>query len=554
MNDGEAASHVANGRPHDGLLRDLMSLMALPALWTGRSAQTVLDMVGDAVERMVSVTAVLAQVEVALDEAPVLQLKLRRTPWSGAPPAEWAAFIHECEAHVRRSDAAVTLASPNGELQTVRLLAGTGKRATCLWFASDRPGFPSDADLAVLRAAVTLTGTALNAARLDAERERASRAKDEFLAMLGHELRNPLAPIVTTLEIMKAKGLGALAPEHAVLERQAAHLGRLVDDLLDSSRITNGRLRLQKRPVALCEVLDGALEAARPALEARRQHVVNRTGGLDAMVEGDAERLQQVFGNLLLNAAKFTPEAGRIEIDAHVEAGRVSVQVRDTGRGIEPSVLARVFDLFTQGATTIDRSEGGLGIGLAVVRNLVLAHGGTVEAASAGPGAGATFTVRLPTLAASPDEPIETERSPVRAVDPREPLTGPAGAPLRVLVVDDNADARDMTGMLLELAGIEVRTAGSSEAALEALETFEPDACLLDIGLPRLDGYQLATAIRGRAGGQRPIRFFALTGYGQPVDYARSRREGFEHHLVKPVAPAELLAALGERATPGERA
>jgi signal transduction histidine kinase/ActR/RegA family two-component response regulator len=561
MSDGKTGARAtpAGELPRDTLLRDLMSLMALPALWAGRDARTVLVLFGEAVEGAVPLLAMLVQGEIEPGAPAALHLKLRRKPWTSPPAADWAAFAEACERRVRRSETATAVDSPLGELRAVRLIAGAGTHGASLWFASDRPDFPTGADVAVLRAAVTLAGTALNAARLDAERERASRAKDEFLAMLGHELRNPLAPIMTTLELMKLKGVDHLAPEHAVLERQARHLGRLVDDLLDVNRIARDRLPLLKRPVSVRAVLDAALEAAQPAIEAGGHRVADRAERLDAVVDGDFERLQQVFVNLLINAAKFTPEGGRIEIEAQAGAAEVCVQVRDTGRGIEPSLLPHVFDLFTQGTTTIDRTEGGLGIGLALVRSLVRAHGGTVEADSAGAGAGATFTVRLPAMP-SPAAASSGTALADRASSASPPLPDlaarPAGAhAMRVLLVDDNADALETTRMLLELSGFDVRAAGSPEAALAVLDTFAPDACVLDIGLPRLDGYQLAAEIRARMGTDPPVRFLALTGYGQASDRAVSRQEGFERHLTKPVDPAELLDALRSVTAPaGEHA
>jgi signal transduction histidine kinase/ActR/RegA family two-component response regulator len=359
----------------------------------------------------------------------------------------------------------------------------------------------------------------------------ATRAKDEFLALLGHELRNPLAPLVTSLEILKRKGLAG-TPQFDVMSRQLSHVVRLVDDLLDLSRITRGKLTLMPEPTELATVIDRAVEMTSPLI-VQHQHVLTRDvpdSGL--VVNADPDRLTQVIANLLTNAARYTPDGGRIQLRAAVDEGEVVVSVEDNGQGITQDLLSKIFDAFIQGPRSIDRKEGGLGIGLALVRSVVVAHGGRVEAASAGLGRGSTFTIRIP-------------RSH-RQVTPqaRPAVSAPTEAsPLRILIVDDNVDAAEALGDFLALEGYLIALAHDGEAALRELESFEADIVLLDIGLPRADGYTVSAHIRDRFPTRVPI-FAALTGYGQANDRERSVEAGFQYHFVKPVNVDELLQVL----------
>ena len=367
---------------------------------------------------------------------------------------------------------------------------------------------------------------ALDRARADAER--ATQVKNEFLAMLGHELRNPLAPIVTGLQMLRIEGVTARALD--VVERQVGHMLRLVDDLLDISRITTGKVELRREPVELAAVVTRALEIARPLLEQRQNRVTVDVPSRGLVVDGDPARLAQIFSNLLTNAAKYSEAGSPIELVARCEGERVRLAVVDHGIGLDAAYLERIFDQFVQVPQGLERSAGGLGIGLAIVKSLVEQHGGVVQAHSAGLGRGSTFTVELPVTraqdAASPPEELRTLAAAGR------PACEPARA-ARVLLVDDNADAAELLGELLVAHGHEVAVAHTGPEALAALAGFIPDVALLDIGLPVMDGYELARTLRERV---PSVRLAALTGYGQVEDRARSRDAGFEAHLVKPVS------------------
>jgi PAS domain S-box-containing protein len=363
----------------------------------------------------------------------------------------------------------------------------------------------------------------------------ADRRKDEFLAMLGHELRNPLAPIATALDLMDLNG-NADSKERAVIRRQVGHLSRLIDDLLDVSRITRGKIQLSRAPVELASVIAKAVEMASPLLEKRMQRLtidVPRTG---LVVDADATRLAQVFQNLVMNAAKYSDVGAHVSLSARADAGHVTVEVRDEGIGISPELMPRLFDLFVQGERALDRSEGGLGIGLTVARSLCELHGGTISATSDGVGRGSTFTVTLPRLA--------EDHSAAPAPAPATPRVIPRGNRPRVLLVDDNVDAAQMLRDILETLGHELAIAHDGPAALEVASTFEPDIAVLDIGLPVMNGYELAQKLRERTTSGR-LKLIALTGYGQDADRQRSLEVGFDHHLIKPIELDALLALLG---------
>ncbi len=365
------------------------------------------------------------------------------------------------------------------------------------------------------------------------EAESAARAKDEFLAALGHELRNPLAAITNAAAALRRLGApdGSSARLLAIVERQVQHLARLVDDLLDVSRVTFGKIELQRGPVDLRAVAEGAVAGLRDA--GRLVHHELTLSGEAVWVEGDAARLAQVVTNLLENAVKYTPAGGRIEVAAGREDGQARLSVRDTGIGIEPALLGRIFGSFVQAPQQRDRPRGGLGLGLALVHRIVQLHGGTVEARSDGPGRGSEFVVRLP--AVSPPDPGPAGGAPARRAPGR-----------RILIVEDNADARESLRLLLELGGHDVVEAEDGVRGLDLAVGVRPDLALVDVGLPGLDGYELARKLRATAEG-RDLRLVALTGYGQPEDRRRALAAGFDAHLVKPVDPdrlAELLEAL----------
>ncbi|HXJ21472.1 MAG TPA: ATP-binding protein [Polyangia bacterium] len=381
-------------------------------------------------------------------------------------------------------------------------------------------------------------------ARLEAERAReealaSNRSKDEFLAMLGHELRNPLAPIATAVELMKKRdGAEAIARERGVIERQVHHLSRLVDDLLDVARITAGRIQLTREPLTLVDVAARALEMTRPLLD-ERQHQISVRVPRTLRVSGDATRMAQVVANLLTNAAKYTSPHGHIAVTAERDGGQIVLQVQDDGVGIAPDLLPHVFDLFAQGPQGIERPQGGLGLGLAIVRSLVQLHGGSISAESEGPGYGSTFIVRLPALEAA------GAREGARDDEPPAQIDGQG----RVLIVDDNQDAAMLLAEALEMAGFATEVAHDGAAALKAADRFAPDVALLDLGLPLMDGYEVARRLRATSGASPKL--IAVTGYGQASDRRRSREAGFDIHLVKPVDLPELQEAvtrlMGER-------
>jgi PAS domain S-box-containing protein len=369
--------------------------------------------------------------------------------------------------------------------------------------------------------------------------EASGRRMNEFLAMLSHELRNPLAPIQNALHAMRLRGVEdpGLRWSQAVIERQVSHLQRLVDDLLDVSRLTSGNIRLTREPVELAVVLDRAVEIAKPVIDARRHHLEVSLSDQPLLVRGDLHRLTQVVSNLLHNSAKFTPEGGRILLSLSQSDRDAVIRVRDNGIGIAPGDLATVFESFAQLAQTPDRSLGGLGIGLTLVRRLVRMHGGSVEAKSDGIGHGSEFVVRLPLLV-SDGRPALPEHEEPPAVQPRK-IT------LRVLVVDDNRDSADTMAMLLGMWGHQVSVVHDGAEVLARVREFQPHLVLLDIGLPGATGYELATQVRSSLEGQSPV-LAAMTGYGQDEDRARARAAGFDHHLTKPVDFEKLALILAE--------
>ena len=366
------------------------------------------------------------------------------------------------------------------------------------------------------------------------------RRKDEFLAMLAHELRNPLAPIRNAVHLLRQSDLepDVLLRQHDIIERQVVHMARLLDDLLDVSRITHGKIELKREPVALGAVLSQAVETAMPLIQARR-HTLEFTPPPDALhVEADLDRLAQAVGNLLSNAAKYTEAGGRIRLAAGREDGQVAIRVRDTGLGIAPETMTFIFDLFAQAERSLDRAQGGLGIGLTLARNLVQMHEGTLQAHSAGLGLGSEFTIRLPAWSGDPpqDQP------------PAEPAAPPDEVARRVLVVDDVADTAESMVELLESWGHAARAAYDGSSALEAVRGFAPDTVLLDIGLPGMNGHEVARRLREEHGAS--LLLVALTGYGQESDREQACRAGFDHHMTKPVDLRALAALLQNRPAP----
>jgi signal transduction histidine kinase/CheY-like chemotaxis protein len=376
--------------------------------------------------------------------------------------------------------------------------------------------------------------TELARARRDAEE--ANRAKDEFFAILGHELRNPLAPISTALQLMRLRGDASLAKERTIIERQVGHITRLLDDLLDASRITRGKVELKREPLEISQVIAKAIEMSSPLLEQRRHHLDVDVPVRGLTVEGDSARLAQVVSNLLINAAKYTEPGGHVTIRARRASSGVLLEVSDDGIGIAPSMLERIFAPFAQERQALDRAQGGLGLGLTIVANLVKLHGGTVSAHSAGRGKGSTFTIELPLAHSSTSDARDTAGASSSTRPP---------AALRVLVVDDNEDAAEMLSEALGALGYSTRVAHDAPEALRVAATFAPDVALLDIGLPVMDGYELAARLRSSPGGDR-MRLVAVTGYGQESDRRRTREAGFDAHVVKPVEITQLMELVAD--------
>jgi signal transduction histidine kinase/DNA-binding response OmpR family regulator len=370
---------------------------------------------------------------------------------------------------------------------------------------------------------------------IEARLKTSNRRKDEFLAMLSHELRNPLAPIRTALEVIRqvAPNEPRLSWAMDVTRRQINQLTRLVEDLLDVARINQGKITLQVEPIDLRAVVEHAVETVLPFAKTRRHRLTRTVPDAPVMMRGDFARLSQVLANLLNNAAKYTEDSGTIEIALAVTpASRAEITVTDNGIGIDAELLPNVFELFEQGKRSLDRSQGGLGVGLTLVHRLVEMHHGSVEAKSAGTGLGSQFRVTLPCLAGVPERPAPSVSSPS--------MTRHA---CRILVVDDNQDAADSTSVLLQLAGHEVKTVADGHDALASAPVFAPNVILLDIGLPGLDGYAVARQLRAMAE-TRSSCLIALTGYGQPTDRDRASEAGFDHHLTKPADPDVLLRVI----------
>lgn len=393
----------------------------------------------------------------------------------------------------------------------------------------------TEPELALVREVVSRAEIALDNAALYREVQDADRRKNEFLAMLAHELRNPLAPIRNAVHILQR---GGMDPEHTnwardVIGRQTDHMARLIDDLLDVSRIAQGKVIVNMELIDWAQVAERAIESVKPAIEARGQTLEVDLPQGPVTLRGDLVRLAQVLGNLLNNAAKFTPGGGTIRLAARIEESRLKVSVSDNGNGIDPQLLPFVFDLFTQGDQSLDRAEGGLGIGLTLVRHLVSLHRGTVEARSPGRGLGSEFIVTLPVerVCLVPEAPPE-ERGEHSAV-----------AAAKVLIVDDQPSSLESLKRLFELEGHRVQTAADGRLALSVASNFKPDVVILDIGLPGMTGFQVAKAIREDPELSDPL-LIALTGYGREDDRVRAQDAGFDHHFVKPANIPSLLSVI----------
>jgi PAS domain S-box-containing protein len=454
---------------------------------------------------------------------------VRGKKWMDLGYEQWHADLHDGE--IERVIA--TRAPIHGEIPF------TGTNGTRVYDYIFAPVFGSEGEVVAI-AGVTRDVTERQAAeqglREQAARLAASdRAKDEFLATLSHELRNPLAPLRNAIALLRSATSGdeRVAGLHQVMERQVNHLVRLVDDLLEVSRISGAAFLLRSERVSLATIVRNAVETSAPLVQAGRHSLQQELPVEPLWLDGDPVRLSQILANLLNNAAKYTDDGGRIELRAWREGEQAVIGVRDSGVGITPDMLPRLFDMFSRGSRETARSQGGLGIGLALARRLAEMHHGTLEARSEGPGRGSEFVLRLPLAEALP---AAADLASAAAHD----LQG-----LRVLVVDDNLDAGDSIASLLRQLGAQVRVLRDGASALEAIGDFAPSVAILDIGMPGMNGYELARRIRARPDGAK-LQLLALTGWGQEEDRRRAREAGFDHHLVKP-AELGVLAGLVAR-------
>lgn len=419
----------------------------------------------------------------------------------------------------------------------VPLLGHGGKSLGVVQVADKQEGEFTAEDEAILVQLAAIAAVGIENARLYEQVREQDQRKDEFLATLAHELRNPLAPIRTGLTVLKlVDSPEDMAAAREMMERQVGHMVRLIDDLLDVSRITRGKVELKPERVDVRDVIDAALEVTRPIVEANNHELIIAPLDQALPIVADPTRIAQVISNLLNNAAKYTPRGGRIELSVARDDAFVEIAVRDNGLGIAPEMLHKVFEMFTQVGRTIDQAQGGLGIGLALVTRLVEMHGGTVKAESEGHGQGSRFIVRLP---------LAAPQSPAAAVGPAAATPG-AHAPRRILVVDDNVDGAKSLALLLKLAGHTTSIAYSGPAALERARSFAPEVVFLDIGLPGMNGYEVARRLRAEPNGAA-LTLVALTGWGTDDDRKRAHDAGFDHHLTKPVDAAQVHALLADR-------
>lgn len=517
-------------------LRDLISLLGLPALWSSKEPQATARLLAETLIETLSLDACCVTTTFVRQNEPQNFLYANGKAVDIAKASGWMPFV-EASVKEQHELSLTQEATPIGMLYVARFSLGYYGYKGWIAVASSRQDFPKPTELILLRSAASLAASGLRSASLTYEREKALRAKDEFLAMLGHELRNPLAPIVSALDLIKLKAGGQLTLEHKIIERQVNHLNGLVDDLLDVTRITSGKIELKQQTIEVHSVVLAALEAAQPLIEQRRHHVLCDIPVSGLLITGDPLRLAQSVSNLLINAAKYTDPDGTITVTTLRDGSNVALQVKDTGTGIDADLLPHVFDLFEQGKVSIDRSQGGLGIGLSIVKSLINMHGGTVTAESAGIGLGSTFTISLPLTG------VETPKSAVKQL---AAAMATASKRERILIVDDNREAADILSSLLQAYGYEVHVKYTPLDALDFCKKIDPAIVMIDIGLPVISGYELATRIRAKFR-ENPPRIMAITGYGQPQDHQRSLEAGIEVHLTKPVPIETLIAKIQKR-------
>jgi signal transduction histidine kinase/ActR/RegA family two-component response regulator len=523
--------------------RDLVALSTLPAAWTGYGRQGIVESLADVLLSVLPLEIVYVNLRTG-PEGEAIEI-VRNKP--GRDAAGDREVIRNALGSWLDTDGStppppIPDPSRSGTLRSAAARFGYSGSGF-LVAASGQPDFPTERDRLLLgmganQAAIVMQRNQVEEALRASEQAllESDRRKDEFLAMLAHELRNPLAPILTAARYLEERGPAQPDLEWAreVILRQLRRLTRLVDDLLDVSRIAQGKIELRREPVDVGAVVARAVEMSRDLVERRRHELAVTLPATPPWITADPLRLEQVLANLLNNAAKYTPEGGRIELAVEHQAGEVVFRVRDNGIGIETEMLARVFDPFVQLHRSADRAQGGLGIGLALVRSLVEMHGGRVAACSAGSGRGSEFLVHLPAAG-------EAAPASVRSALAEE-SAAPA-PPRRILVVDDNADAADSLALLLRLGGHDVQTAYDGPAALAAAAAFRPEVVLLDIGLPRMDGLEVARRLRAEHAPGNMV-LVAVTGYGQEEDRRQAGEAGFDHHFTKPLEIDALNALL----------
>lgn len=520
-------------------IRDLMGLVALSALWQGKDGITVLEQMLEAVERLVSIEFAYAESTVLPDEPSISRVRVNMVFVTGQSLQLWRAAAGSWPKNASVSTSVIVpKATPIGELKIVRMELGANALHGGVWFGSNRADFPTTTEFSILRAAASLAATSIQAARIQHERDQSYKAKDEFLAMLGHELRNPLAPIRTGASLLLAEGvtLPQVKKTATVLERQISHMTGLVDSLLDVSRLSTGAVLLAEELVDMKEVVRDATEQIASLMQSKSHVVTMHITAEHAYVFGDRNRLVQVVANLLNNACKYTPEGGTISVLLAVAPDEVRLSVTDNGIGIEAAMLRKVFELFSQAKRSVDRFGGGLGVGLALAKQLIDLHGGRLTADSAGLGHGASFNISLRRM----DAPSATLQA--------AGASGGGTRPLKIFVVDDNADAADLIGEMLTMSGHTVVLANHPQELLSRAHDVQADVYLLDIGLPDIDGYELARRLTALPG-LGSFTLIALTGYGQMEDQKLAYDAGFNFHCVKPVDIENLNAILSEVST-----
>jgi len=520
-------------------LRDVLGLLALPAIWRGHRAADILLTFGEALEATLDVQVLLAVAKAADEPACVCRIGGENVATEDV--RSWFAPFHGRSSVVQR-----VACGELGELIAVAEPLGYGGTDGYVVVASGRPGFPTPRELVAIKTASSLVTTALETAQAFREREAALRAKDDFLAMLGHELRNPLAPIATALDVMQLRNGGADSHEEQVMRRQIEYLRRLVDDLMDISKISRDALILERGSHELSEIVADAIEATAAIYQTNQHELTVRVPSRGLLIDGDRVRLVQVIGNLLINAAKYTPKGGHMHLDGQVDGSSIRLSLRDDGIGIAPELLPHIFEKFVQGQRHANRQHGGLGVGLSLVRTLIEMHGGRVSAHSDGLGQGSTFELQLPLSIGPARHVVDESRS-------EPPPSQVARRTTRVLIVDDNVDAAEMLAEALTLAGYDPHVEHSSTSAVARLERLAPDIALLDIGMPDLDGYGLCAQIRAQTS-TRELPLIALTGYGQPADRTRAVDAGFSAHCTKPVRLSSLLDLIESLVSTARRA